>query len=89
MKIKIEKLTAINALSPRQPENILLSSDESVCCVKLTDFGLSKFTADCSAMSTFCGTTFYIAPELLEITKKISYCKKVDLWSYGVIIFVW
>lgn len=71
-----------------QPENILLANEDIRCCVKLTDFGLSKLTVDASQMSTFCGTTMYIAPELLELTGR-AYTKKVDLWSFGVVIFVW
>ena len=71
-----------------QPENILLSSEAVNSCIKLTDFGLSKLTSDASQMSTFCGTKMYISPELLANNVR-KYTRKVDLWSFGVIVFVW
>ncbi|KAK4292502.1 hypothetical protein Pmani_034735 [Petrolisthes manimaculis] len=70
-----------------KPENILLATDEENTSIKLTDFGLSKLAADTSQMNTFCGTISYIAPELLD-TETLSYTKKVDLWSLGVVLFV-
>ncbi|KAA0191540.1 hypothetical protein HAZT_HAZT004594 [Hyalella azteca] len=70
-----------------KPENILLATEDVRSCVKLSDFGLSKLTADASMMSTFCGTQMYIAPELLDINQR-AYTNKVDLWSFGVVVFV-
>ncbi|KAG7165109.1 serine/threonine-protein kinase Chk2-like isoform X2 [Homarus americanus] len=70
-----------------KPENILLATDEEYTRVKLTDFGLSKLAVDASQMTTFCGTPTYIAPELLQF-EGLSYNKKVDLWSLGVVLFV-
>ncbi|KAF2368315.1 Forkhead-associated (FHA) domain [Trinorchestia longiramus] len=70
-----------------KPENILLAREDIRSCVKLSDFGLSKLTADASQMSTFCGTQMYIAPELLDFNQR-AYTKKVDLWSFGVVVFV-
>lgn len=52
--------------------------------LKIGDFGLStRFSKD-SLKSTFCGSSSFIAPELL-MNKKYSY--KVDLFALGVIIF--
>ncbi|ODQ68203.1 kinase-like protein, partial [Nadsonia fulvescens var. elongata DSM 6958] len=66
-----------------KPENILLDANGHIA---LCDFGLSK--ADLSAdntTNTFCGTTEYLAPEVLLDDQ--GYTKMVDFWSLGVLIF--
>ncbi|KAL6946931.1 Serine/threonine-protein kinase [Hanseniaspora vineae] len=64
-----------------KPENILLDSQGHIA---LCDFGLSK--ADLKdRTNTFCGTTEYLAPELL--LDETGYTKMVDFWSLGVLIF--
>jgi len=70
-----------------KPENILMATKCEDSCVKITDFGLAKLTGDSSLMSTFCGTTTYIAPELLSAAEARKYTRKVDLWSFGVVMF--
>ena len=67
----------------------MLSSDERKTLVKLSDFGLSKFVDSQSIMKTMCGTALYVAPEVLETKGLGSYTNKVDIWSLGVILFVW
>lgn len=64
-----------------KPENILLDANGNIA---LCDFGLSK--ADIKGRTnTFCGTTEYLAPELL--LDESGYTKLVDFWSLGVLIF--
>ena len=66
-----------------KPENILLDATGHVA---LCDFGLSK--ADLRAdelTTTFCGTTEYLAPEIL--LSEQGYSKIVDFWSLGVLLF--
>ncbi|KAE9399029.1 kinase-like protein [Gymnopus androsaceus JB14] len=66
-----------------KPENILLDATGHVA---LCDFGLSK--ADLRAdelTTTFCGTTEYLAPEIL--LDEHGYSKIVDFWSLGVLLF--
>ncbi|KAH3900077.1 related to Serine/threonine-protein kinase SCH9 [Saccharomycodes ludwigii] len=64
-----------------KPENILLDANGNIA---LCDFGLSK--ADLKdRTNTFCGTTEYLAPELL--LDESGYTKMVDFWSLGVLIF--
>eukprot|EP01059_Diplonema_ambulator_P036359 TRINITY_DN9027_c0_g1_i1.p1 TRINITY_DN9027_c0_g1~~TRINITY_DN9027_c0_g1_i1.p1 ORF type:complete len:567 (+),score=143.74 TRINITY_DN9027_c0_g1_i1:83-1702(+) len=53
--------------------------------LKLSDFGLAKWTGDRSVMLTYCGTPVYIAP---EVQKKNGYTISVDMWSTGVILYL-
>lgn len=36
-------------------------------------------------MRTFCGTSYYMSPEII---RKEDYTEKCDLWSAGVILFI-
>lgn len=65
-----------------KPENILLDASGHVA---LCDFGLSKANLHNGTTNTFCGTTEYLAPEVLLDDK--GYTKMVDFWSLGVLIF--
>ena len=64
-----------------KPENILLDAEGHV---KLTDFGLSKDLYQADSTNTFCGTTEYLAP---EIVRHESYNYSVDWWSLGVLTY--
>ncbi|KAI8436760.1 hypothetical protein MSG28_010229 [Choristoneura fumiferana] len=71
-----------------KPENVLLESADDETLVKITDFGLSKFVGEDSFMKTMCGTPLYLAPEVLRANGR-GYGPEVDVWSLGVIFFVW
>ena len=63
-----------------KPENILLDATGHVA---LCDFGLSKPDLGAGQLTnTFCGTTEYLAPEVL--LDESGYSKLVDFWSLGV-----
>jgi len=63
-------------------ENVLIAYDGHV---KLTDFGLSKeLLSDDSTTSTFCGTTEYLAPEVI---RRQPYSYMVDWWSLGILTY--
>ncbi|OHT10081.1 AGC family protein kinase [Tritrichomonas foetus] len=74
-----------------KPENILICSDGHV---KLTDFGISKkFTQDDLEndnfddryrAKTFCGTTEYIAPEMIL---NQGYSFEIDWWGVGILTY--
>ncbi|KAL8786706.1 MAG: hypothetical protein Q9213_002643 [Squamulea squamosa] len=66
-----------------KPENILLDANGHIA---LCDFGLSKanLTKD-DTTNTFCGTTEYLAPEVL--LDEQGYTTMVDFWSLGVLVF--
>lgn len=66
-----------------KPENILLDANGHIA---LCDFGLSKANLSTGdTTNTFCGTTEYLAPEVL--LDESGYTKMVDFWSLGVLIF--
>lgn len=66
-----------------KPENILLDATGHVA---LCDFGLSKPDLGAGQLTnTFCGTTEYLAPEVL--LDDHGYSKLVDFWSLGVLLF--
>jgi protein-serine/threonine kinase len=66
-----------------KPENILLDANGHIA---LCDFGLSKANlTDNATTNTFCGTTEYLAPEVL--LDEHGYTKMVDFWSLGVLVF--
>lgn len=66
-----------------KPENILLDATGHIA---LCDFGLSKPDLGSGQLTnTFCGTTEYLAPEVL--LDDHGYSKLVDFWSLGVLLF--
>lgn len=77
-----------------KPENLLLASmnkeyGQEACnakgedrLIKIIDFGTSTIMH--GALHKKCGTSYYIAPEVL----RQSYNEKCDIWSVGVILFL-
>ena len=88
-----------------KPENILIQLQQDAknptakptLHVKLADFGLAKVIEEWDVRSTPCGTSFYIAPEIIRgiesqgarplVTNK-EVVKSVDVWSLGVVFFI-
>jgi serine/threonine protein kinase len=64
-----------------KPENILVDSDGYV---KLTDFGLSKADMHGCEAKSICGTSEYLAPEVLNAK---GYGFACDWWSFGCLIY--
>ncbi|KAG5462075.1 MAG: kinase-like domain-containing protein [Olpidium bornovanus] len=64
-------------------ENILVSKSGSI---KIIDFGLANFYSRHSFLSTFCGSLYFAAPELLSA--KVYTGPEVDIWSFGVVVYV-
>ncbi|KZO97280.1 Pkinase-domain-containing protein [Calocera viscosa TUFC12733] len=64
-------------------ENILISQSGNI---KLIDFGLSNLYNPQNHLSTFCGSLYFAAPELLNA--KVYTGPEVDVWSFGVVLYV-
>ncbi|KAJ7485049.1 CAMK/CAMKL/Kin1 protein kinase [Mycena galericulata] len=63
-------------------ENILISATGNI---KIIDFGLSNLYDPASHLSTFCGSLYFAAPELLNA--KLYTGPEVDIWSFGVVLY--
>lgn len=64
-------------------ENILISESGNI---KIIDFGLSNLFSPVANLSTFCGSLYFAAPELLNA--KVYTGPEVDVWSFGVVLYV-
>lgn len=64
-------------------ENILVDEHGSV---KIIDFGLSNFFDKTRFLSTFCGSLYFAAPELLAGVRYVG--PEIDVWSLGVVLYV-
>lgn len=64
-----------------KPENILLDAEGYI---KLTDFGLSKDMAIGRSTNTFCGTSEYLAPEIVH---RQPYTIAIDWWAVGILTY--
>lgn len=60
--------------------------DDPTIQVKILDFGLSNFYKSNKLLSTYCGSLYFAAPELLHA--KPYYGPAVDVWSIGVVAYV-
>lgn len=69
-----------------KPENLLYYHPGNDSKILVTDFGLSSTRKSADGhMETTCGTSEYIAPEVLA---KQPYTSQVDMWAVGVIGYI-
>jgi protein-serine/threonine kinase len=64
-----------------KPENVIL---DRYGHLKLTDFGISKMYAGGRLTKTFCGTTEYLAPEVVNFQ---GHNRAVDWWGLGIMAY--
>ena len=64
-----------------KPENILIFNNN---IIKLCDFGWCAKLEEGQQRVTFCGTTEYMSPELINHEE---YSKEIDVWSLGVLLY--
>ena len=69
-----------------KPENLLYLNEgpEKNNPIRVIDFGLSQYISPDKKLSTKVGTAYYVAPEIL----KGEYTEKCDVWSAGVILYI-
>eukprot|EP00300_Choanocystis_sp_HF-7_P025700 c2780_g1_i2.p1 GENE.c2780_g1_i2~~c2780_g1_i2.p1 ORF type:complete len:339 (-),score=78.46 c2780_g1_i2:102-1118(-) len=67
-----------------KPENIIYATEDANSPFKITDFGFAEVMKD-KKLTASCGTPEYVAPEIL-LGKP--YTQTVDLWSFGVIVYI-
>ena len=64
-----------------KPDNMMVDADGYL---KLIDFGLSKKIRKGQLAQTMCGTTLYMAPEVIEGKW---YGMAADWWSLGILLY--
>lgn len=64
-----------------KPDNILMSDDD---CIKIADFGMSRWIQNQSNVMTRSGTPHYMAPETITMGK---FSEKSDVYSFGIIVW--
>lgn len=67
-----------------KPENIVFETKDKSSNLKLVDFGTSKKLVGNEKLKARMGTAYYIAPEVL----RGKYDQKCDVWSCGVIMYI-
>ncbi|KAL5201180.1 hypothetical protein ABZP36_035534 [Zizania latifolia] len=67
-----------------KPENFLFANKSEDSLLKAIDFGLSVFFKPGDRFTEVVGSTFYMAPEVLNR----SYGPEADVWSAGVILYI-
>ena len=67
-----------------KPENILFEDKSEDARLKIIDFGTSQHFNPDEKMKRFIGTSYYIAPEVIDK----NYDQKCDVWSLGVILYI-
>ena len=69
-----------------KPENILFKNKDDLSSVILCDFGLAYHLNEYEkSISGFCGTTIYMAPEILL---KRNYDSLIDSFSAGIVLYI-
>jgi serine/threonine protein kinase len=59
----------------------LIGNEEKI---KISDFGTSRLFNDISTKMSFAGTVSWMAPEII---RNEPCSEKVDVWSYGVVLW--
>ena len=69
-----------------KPENLLYlrAGSEKNNPIRVIDFGLSQVISPEKKLKTRVGTAYYVSPEIL----KGDYTEKCDVWSAGVILYI-
>ena len=66
-----------------KPENVLIDKELNNT-LKIIDFGTSIMRKENESLTNTHGTSYYIAPEVLNQT----YDERCDVWSIGVLMYI-
>lgn len=69
-------------LATKSVNTVLLDKEQHI---RICDFGFGKLCDDQKLLTTYCGSPFYAAPEMVTATPYNG--PKVDIWSCGVILY--
>lgn len=73
-----------------QPKNILLNANENDPTAKIANFKLSKVLRKGVSTVKNIGMSVYDAPETkIGEPGKGKFDMRVDIWSFGVLLYVW
>ena len=64
-----------------KPENILIASDGHI---KLADFGLAKENVKDDVIKSFCGSPYYLSPEMVQ---RQGASKATDIYGIGAVLY--
>lgn len=67
-----------------KPENIVFETKDPNSQLKIIDFGTCRKLVETEKLHSRLGTAYYIAPEVLNG----EYDQKCDIWSCGVILYI-
>jgi len=71
-----------------KPANLFLTSEGTLRCVRVLDFGISKLIGEVSKLTgagAVMGTVIYMSPEQLRSSSDVD--QRADIWSLGVILY--
>jgi calcium-dependent protein kinase len=73
-----------------KPENYVFDTPEEDSNMKLIDFGYARQVPENQVVKDVCGSTYYVAPEVLKQheTRTGKTWKCSDMWSVGIIAFL-
>ncbi len=64
-------------------DNIIINDNLNI---KIIDLGLGVHFQDNKKLNSYCGTPFFMAPEILK--KEFYYGPSVDIWSAGIVLYI-
>ena len=71
-----------------KPANLFLTSEGTLPCVRVLDFGISKLLGEASKLTgagAVIGTVIYMSPEQVRSSSDVD--QRADIWSLGIILY--
>ena len=67
-------------------ENILINDVGGMNLIKIIDFGFATMCQEDTKLSLYCGTLYYMDPDLAKERKY--YGQAGDVWALGIVLFL-